>query len=67
MNKYVFYGYHLVTRRLFMSKNDNYKRGQKICSDLFMKTGDIRYHNMMNGFKELEKENKNQQENQPGM
>lgn len=50
-----------------MSKNDNYKRGQKICSDLFMKTGDIRYHNMMNGFKELEKENKNQQENQPGI
>ena len=52
-------------KEMFMSENNNYKKGQKICSDLFMKTGDIRYHNMMNGFKELEKQNEN--ESQPEM
>ena len=50
-----------------MSNNDKYTKGAKICSDLFMKTGDIRYHNMMNGFKQLNKENQMEEQNQREM
>lgn len=41
---------------------DKYKSGEKICSELFQKTGDIRYHNMMNGFKQLGLENMKEEE-----
>lgn len=44
-----------------MEKN-NYKKGEEICAQLFSKTGDIRYHNMMNGFKELAKEKQLEEE-----
>lgn len=39
-----------------MEKN-KYSQGKKICEQIFQKTGDIRYHNMMKGFEGLEKEN----------
>lgn len=42
-----------------MNKN-KYKQGEKICEEIFKKTGDIRFHNMMNGFKELDKQNEMQ-------
>lgn len=44
-----------------MDKN-KYSQGEKICREIFEKTGDIRYHNMMNGFKNLSKENEIAQE-----
>ncbi len=51
-----------------MSENNKYQKGAKICEDLFRKTGEIKYHNMMTGFKNLEKENNMQNENnQMGM
>ncbi len=34
-------------------KNNNYKNGEDICKKIFWKTGDLRYYNMANGFKEL--------------
>ena len=39
-----------------MEKN-KYNQGKKLCEQIFQKTGDIRYHNMMKGFENLEKEN----------
>lgn len=50
-----------------MSEMNKYAKGEKICDELFKKTGDIRYHNMKNGFKELQKENAQEQENGMGM
>ena len=45
---------------------NKYELGEKICSEIFQKTGDIRYHNMMNGFKELnENEKQKSKEEQP--
>ncbi len=40
-----------------MKEINKYIQGEEICKSLFQKTGDIRYHNMMNGFKQLNKEN----------
>lgn len=52
-----------------MKETNKYQNGARICQELFTKTGDVRYHNMMNGFKALEKESLKSQEieNQPGM
>lgn len=47
--------------------NNVYEKGKKLCEEIFNKTGDIRYHNMMNGFKELQKENDKQQGAEPEM
>ena len=33
----------------------NYRDGEKICKDLFWKTGDLRYYNMAGGFIDLYK------------
>lgn len=38
-----------------MNKN-KYEQGKQICEKIFQMTGDIKYHNMMNGFKELSQE-----------
>lgn len=35
-----------------MNQN-KYEKGEKICKELFWKTGDIRYYNMANGLKQL--------------
>lgn len=48
-------------------ENNKYQIGQKICSELFAKTGDIRYHNMMQGFMDLEKENELKKEEEMQM
>ncbi len=50
-----------------MKEKNKYSQGEKICKDLFQKTGDIRYHNMMNGFKQLGKENEIEQQAQREM
>ncbi len=52
-----------------MKQTNKYQNGARICQELFNKTGDIRYHNMMNGFKSLERENLKNQEigSQPEM
>ena len=33
--------------------NNVYRNGEEICKQLFWKTGDLRYYNMANGFKNL--------------
>lgn len=38
-------------------ENENLKNGQKICEEIFYKTGDIRYFNMAKGFEMLNSEN----------
>ncbi len=43
-----------------MNKN-KYEQGKKICEKIFQMTGDVRYHNMMNGFDELKKQNELEQ------
>lgn len=44
-----------------MNKN-KYEEGKKICEKIFQMTGDVRYHNMMNGFVELGKQNEKNHE-----
>lgn len=34
-------------------KNENLEKGQKICEEIFYRTGDIRYFNMAKGFEKL--------------
>ena len=34
-------------------KNKVYRIGETVCKDLFWKTGDLRFYNMANGFKDL--------------
>lgn len=36
---------------------NNYQKGQKLCEEIFYKTGDIRYYNMAKGFEELANDN----------
>lgn len=48
-------------------ENNKYNQGEKICMELFEKTGDPRYHNMMKGFKQLSKDNELEQESQREM
>lgn len=50
-----------------MKENNKYLQGEKICKDLFQKTGDVRFHNMMNGFKQLERESEMNEQNQREM
>ena len=38
-------------------ENSNYQKGQKLCEEIFYKTGDIRYFNMAKGFEKLANEN----------
>lgn len=45
-----------------MNKNV-YENGKETCAELFYKTGDIRYHNMMKGFEELQKQKEQEEEN----
>ena len=45
-----------------MEKN-KYQIGEEVCAQLFYKTGDIRYHNMMKGFEQLNKEKQLEEEN----
>lgn len=35
-------------------ENNNYQKGQKLCEEIFWKTGDIRFFNMAKGFENLE-------------
>ena len=35
--------------------NKIYNEGENICKNLFWKTGDLRFYNMANGFKEMNK------------
>lgn len=48
-----------------MNKN-KYKQGKQICDKIFQMTGDIRYHNMMNGFDELDKEYEKERDSESG-
>ena len=44
-------------------KENKYEIGKELCAQLFYKTGDIRYHNMMKGFEQLKKEKQLEEEN----
>ncbi len=40
-------------------ENNKYQKGQKLCEEIFWKTGDVRFYNMAKGFENLNNLSKN--------